>query len=62
MREVPIDWYYDADSRVRPAVDTIKMTLDLLRIRLLDARGAYRRSPFLVSDGELEARRSRIKA
>jgi glycosyltransferase involved in cell wall biosynthesis len=34
LLEVPIDWYFDADSRVRAGVDAVKMTLDLFRIRL----------------------------
>jgi dolichyl-phosphate beta-glucosyltransferase len=34
MLEVPIDWYFDADSRVRAGVDAVLMTLDLFRIRL----------------------------
>jgi dolichyl-phosphate beta-glucosyltransferase len=42
MQEVPIDWYFDADSRVRPVADTFSMVLDLLRIRWNDLRGRYR--------------------
>lgn len=43
MKEVPINWYFNDDSRVRAVTDTFTMTLDLLRIRYLDLRGAYRR-------------------
>jgi dolichyl-phosphate beta-glucosyltransferase len=43
FKEVPIDWYFDADSRVRAVSDTIHMTLDLLRIRFYQLRGGYRR-------------------
>jgi dolichyl-phosphate beta-glucosyltransferase len=46
LQEVPIDWHFDADSRVRPGRDTLKMVIDLLRIRLLDLRGAYDRPPW----------------
>lgn len=42
MEEVPIDWHFDADSRVRSGVDTVSMALDLLRIRYYDLRGGYR--------------------
>jgi dolichyl-phosphate beta-glucosyltransferase len=42
FKEVPIDWYFDADSRVRAVTDTIQMTLDLLRIRYYSLRGGYR--------------------
>jgi len=42
MLEVPIDWYFDADSRVRAGVDAIKMTLDLFRIRLRAMLRRYR--------------------
>jgi dolichyl-phosphate beta-glucosyltransferase len=41
VEEVPIDWHFDADSRVRPGVDTVRMTIDLLHIRLNDLRGDY---------------------
>lgn len=44
FKEVPIDWYFDADSRVRAVSDTIHMTLDLLRIRYYHLRGGYRRA------------------
>lgn len=42
FKEVPIDWYFDADSRVRAVSDTFGMTLDLLRIRYYQLRGGYR--------------------
>lgn len=41
---VPINWYFDADSRVRPLHDTYRMARDVLRIRLNDWRGVYDRS------------------
>jgi glycosyltransferase involved in cell wall biosynthesis len=41
IQEVPIDWHFDADSRVRPIRDTINMVLELLRIRLQYMRGVY---------------------
>ena len=41
IREVPIDWYFNADSRVRPVHDTLAMVHEVLRIRLNDWRGVY---------------------
>jgi dolichyl-phosphate beta-glucosyltransferase len=38
---VPINWYFDSDSRVNPGRDTIRMVRDLLRIRLNSWRGIY---------------------
>lgn len=40
---VPINWYFDADSRVRPFHDTYRMVRDVLRIRLNGRRGLYDR-------------------
>jgi dolichyl-phosphate beta-glucosyltransferase len=39
--EIPIDWYYQADSRVRPVQDTINMVRELLRIRRNGRAGLY---------------------
>jgi len=40
---VPIDWYFDADSRVDPLRDTWRMLRDVFRIRLNGWRGVYNR-------------------
>jgi dolichyl-phosphate beta-glucosyltransferase len=40
---VPINWYFDADSRVRPLHDTWRMVRDVIRIRLNGRRGLYDR-------------------
>jgi dolichyl-phosphate beta-glucosyltransferase len=45
MVEVPINWYYQDDSRVRPVHDTISMVRELLKIRRLGRSGAYDRTP-----------------
>jgi hypothetical protein len=50
MLEVPIDWYFDADSRVRAGIDAIKMTLDLFRIRLRALLRRYR-NPIYSAQG-----------
>jgi hypothetical protein len=38
---VPIDWYFDADSRIEPLRDTWRMFRDVLRIRVNGWRGVY---------------------
>ncbi len=40
---VPIEWYFDADSRIDPLRDTWRMVRDVLRIRLNGWRGVYDR-------------------
>ena len=39
--EVPINWYFDEDSRVDPLKDTWRMFWDVITIRLNDRRGLY---------------------
>lgn len=41
MIEVPANWYYGANSRVRPVRDTLNMVKELLNIRANSARGYY---------------------
>lgn len=41
IREVPVSWYYQSDSRIRIANDSLQMFLDLIRIRWFDIRGMY---------------------
>ncbi len=41
IQEVPIDWTFDADSRVRLVQDSMRMAFDLLDIRLKSAKGIY---------------------
>jgi glycosyltransferase involved in cell wall biosynthesis len=43
--EVPVEWHFQADSRVRMLRDSVGMVADLLRIRARASRGAYRTSP-----------------
>ncbi len=45
MIEVPINWYYMAESRINPLVDTINMVRDVLRIRRNGLRGIYLETP-----------------
>jgi dolichyl-phosphate beta-glucosyltransferase len=39
--EVPIDWYYRAESRVNPVLDPLRMLRDILKIRANWRRGLY---------------------
>lgn len=41
VQEVPIDWYFDPDSRVRLVEDSMRMGWDLLTIRWHAIRGDY---------------------
>lgn len=43
VQQLAIDWYYDADSRVRNGFDSVAMFGEVLRIRLYALLGAYRR-------------------
>ena len=43
--EVPINWYYMAESRINPLVDTFKMFREVLRIRRNGLRGIYEQVP-----------------
>jgi dolichyl-phosphate beta-glucosyltransferase len=39
--EVPIQWYYQSESKVHPIKDTIRMVGDMLRVRKNDRQGLY---------------------
>lgn len=41
IQEVPIDWYFDPDSRVRLVDDSLRMFLDLMTIRNNARQGRY---------------------
>jgi dolichyl-phosphate beta-glucosyltransferase len=43
VQQLAIDWYYDSDSRVRHLSATLSMVGEVMRIRLYDLIGAYRR-------------------
>jgi dolichyl-phosphate beta-glucosyltransferase len=42
VEELGIDWFFDADTRVRPGIDTLQMIGELIAIRVRDMRGIYR--------------------
>ena len=48
--EVPIDWYYRSQSKVRPFRDSLAMSLDVLKIRWHHLRGRYKSSPAPVKE------------
>jgi len=48
--EVPIDWYYRHDSRVRPIIDTITMVGEVMKIRRNGRDGVYDRTPPPLAD------------
>lgn len=39
--EVPVEWYYGEESKIRPVRDTLRMTRELLQVRLNAWRGLY---------------------
>jgi dolichyl-phosphate beta-glucosyltransferase len=41
IQEVPINWYFNAASRVHAVKDTANMACDLIRIRYRALRGTY---------------------
>ncbi len=41
VHELPIDWRYQPESKVRPAVDSFQMLRDAVLVRWRSARGAY---------------------
>jgi glycosyltransferase involved in cell wall biosynthesis len=45
VKEVPVQWYYSAGTKVNPLKDTFRMINDILKVRYNDLRGLYRKSP-----------------
>jgi len=41
IKEIPIQWYYDADSKVSAVRDALRMISDIFRIHLNAIRGRY---------------------
>lgn len=48
--EVPINWYYRDDSRVRPLLDTVTMVQELMKIRRNGRSGVYDHTPPPLAD------------
>ena len=51
--ELPIDWYHQRASKVRPLVDSFLMFRDALLVRLYELQGKYRSGPTAVPGGDL---------
>ncbi len=45
VKEVPVHWYYAATNKVNPIKDSYRNFRDVVKVRLNDARGVYRRRP-----------------
>ncbi|MGH2448351.1 MAG: dolichyl-phosphate beta-glucosyltransferase [Chloroflexota bacterium] len=48
MQELGIDWYFDADSRVRPGYDSLTMFREVIGVRVRSLLGRYNR-PFPIT-------------
>ena len=43
IKEVPVKWYYSPGTKVNPLKDSFRMIKDILKVRLNDVRGVYKR-------------------
>ncbi len=43
--EMPIPWYFNPDTKLSPLKDTLKMGLDIMKMRRNAVRGFYRKPP-----------------
>ncbi|HEX2909641.1 MAG TPA: dolichyl-phosphate beta-glucosyltransferase [Chloroflexia bacterium] len=43
VREVPVQWYHVEGSKVSPLKDSVRNALDVLKVRVNDLRGLYRK-------------------
>ena len=50
VQEVPINWYYQTESKVRPVKDTLRMLADALAVRWNHVTGKYSNEPPLGLD------------
>jgi glycosyltransferase involved in cell wall biosynthesis len=41
VKEVPVQWHYGANTKVNPLLDSARMFMDVLRVKLNDWRGKY---------------------
>lgn len=53
VREVPITWYFDTDSRMRLVQDSLRMLLEILQIRQNWSKGLY--APQAVGNRQSES-------
>ena len=45
MVEIPVNWYYGHNSKIRPIQNTVSMLVELIKIRLNGRRGYYDHRP-----------------
>ena len=45
IKEIPVQWYFDADSKVRAVRDALRMISDIFRIHINALRGRYDLKP-----------------
>lgn len=45
IREIPINWYFDAETKLRAVPDAFRMIRDIFTIHLQSLRGVYDRRP-----------------
>jgi len=45
LREIPIQWYFDPESKVSAVRDAVRMIGDIFRIHLNALRGKYDLTP-----------------
>lgn len=41
VKEVPVQWHYGTNTKVNPLLDSVRMFMDVLRVRLNDWQGRY---------------------
>jgi dolichyl-phosphate beta-glucosyltransferase len=41
IKEIPVQWYFDSDSKVRAVRDALRMISDIFRIHINALRGQY---------------------
>ena len=54
--EVPIHWYFNSDSKINPLNDSMKMGLDILKMRWNARRGLYRKHPASIASHQSRTR------
>ena len=42
VKQIPVTWVYVKSKRFNPIVNSVKMAIDVLKIRLNDIRGKYK--------------------
>jgi glycosyltransferase involved in cell wall biosynthesis len=50
VKEVPIRWYYSKGANVNPLKDSYRMLKDIIKVRLNNRRGLYRKQPTRSGD------------